>query len=825
MSMENKASSADKGKAGEAVEVKGASGKEEVPSPEKTTAIKWFRLKMTVLVAVVPFVVSVSGLTIKGCVELVMGWIERTQTERIRQKCEPSMVVIDREGQKASGFIAEANGKKYVYTVRHAIMDMEYSNRFYSNIKVTTTDGGKAVAIDSCECADASSRLLIGGEWVDAVRFETRTSIPALRFSSGDVAIGDKIFALGCEDGEPGMVKVRVGKICVVNDNNPLYLQHDADTSVGFSGGPLVDSSGDVVAMDSFEKSKVGKKGYNDCCYAVRLMNSDWVSAYEIEKASACPMRGVIKPDFDGNRMLVYTDVRGRAYEYKSFISPISEEEKDKFTNMYILKHYKPSNVYTVALKTENEDLSDSKENETELSSINVNTFMAPEIIASLADCLYSGQGADGQGVDANLPLAAHLYEVAAKKGNALAQFNTGVCYANGSGVDKDDSLAFKWYLVAAENNEMHAQYWLASLYSIGRGCEKNEAEERRWLEASAVNGFVAAECAFGVYLLVRGESSAAFQWFEKAGNDGYPDGLAHVGQCYEHGWGVARDESLALESYRKAKSMGSALAELLIGLHYLRLGCYEDALKCIESARAMGDAEASLALGQCYEHGIGVERDASRAEELFQESADRGCVTAITMMGVSLMDNQEFEKGFCRFVEASSLGDPEAKACLGLCYEMGWCVCPNMKIALDYYRDAARLGSVFAHVALGECLMYGNGCDTNLTEAVALLLKASERGNPVAQYDIGCCYAEGLGVESNATIAVQWYEKASERDYLPACHELGVCYSEGFGVEPDMEKAIGYFRRAERYGFLPSIEALERLASDREKASDGNVP
>ena len=53
---------------------------------------------------------------------------------------------------------------------------------------------------------------------------------------------------------------------------------------------------------------------------------------------------------------------------------------------------------------------------------------------------------------------------LAAKQGNADAQYGLGLCYKNGSGVDKDLSEAFKWYSKAAKQGHAGAKDRLKTL-------------------------------------------------------------------------------------------------------------------------------------------------------------------------------------------------------------------------------------------------------------------------------------------------------------------------------------------------------------------------
>ena len=58
----------------------------------------------------------------------------------------------------------------------------------------------------------------------------------------------------------------------------------------------------------------------------------------------------------------------------------------------------------------------------------------------------------------------------AADQGNADAQFNLGVMYAEGRGVPRDDAEAARWYRCAADQGEAAAQFNLGLMYAKGEG-------------------------------------------------------------------------------------------------------------------------------------------------------------------------------------------------------------------------------------------------------------------------------------------------------------------------------------------------------------------
>ena len=57
-----------------------------------------------------------------------------------------------------------------------------------------------------------------------------------------------------------------------------------------------------------------------------------------------------------------------------------------------------------------------------------------------------------------------------AEQGDAAAQFNLGLMYANGEGVPEDDIQAVFWWRQAAEQGDADAQLNLGVMYSLGEG-------------------------------------------------------------------------------------------------------------------------------------------------------------------------------------------------------------------------------------------------------------------------------------------------------------------------------------------------------------------
>jgi TPR repeat protein len=84
---------------------------------------------------------------------------------------------------------------------------------------------------------------------------------------------------------------------------------------------------------------------------------------------------------------------------------------------------------------------------------------------------------------------AARWYRVAAEQGDASAQNNLGVMYANGQGLGQDDVAAVFWYTQAAEQGHALAQYNLGGMYSSGRGVQRDSVRSYMWMLLAAEAG------------------------------------------------------------------------------------------------------------------------------------------------------------------------------------------------------------------------------------------------------------------------------------------------------------------------------------------------
>jgi len=100
---------------------------------------------------------------------------------------------------------------------------------------------------------------------------------------------------------------------------------------------------------------------------------------------------------------------------------------------------------------------------------------------------------AEGDGVIQNDKEAARWFELAAKQGLAEAQYQYGLVLLQGRGVVQDYKAAFSWIEKPAQRGYARAQYSLGELYRYGTGTAIDKARAYLWFNLAAAQGIEAA--------------------------------------------------------------------------------------------------------------------------------------------------------------------------------------------------------------------------------------------------------------------------------------------------------------------------------------------
>ena len=163
----------------------------------------------------------------------------------------------------------------------------------------------------------------------------------------------------------------------------------------------------------------------------------------------------------------------------------------------------------------------------------------------------------DGTAPDQDDDCPLKSAKIAARHGDADAQFFLGASYADGEGVTKDEKEAFRWYRKAAEREHLDAQDSLGVCYDHGKGVKEDHIQAALWFTKAAKQGHASAQYNLGLcYSKGRGvkeDHKQAANWYLKAAKQDLAEAQATLAKCYLEGTGVSKNPGEAKDWMKKA--------------------------------------------------------------------------------------------------------------------------------------------------------------------------------------------------------------------------------------------------------------------------------
>ena len=163
---------------------------------------------------------------------------------------------------------------------------------------------------------------------------------------------------------------------------------------------------------------------------------------------------------------------------------------------------------------------------------------------------------------DATVPMPADkigslALRTAAMSGDAKAQFEIGMRYAEGRGVAPDPKEAAAWYERAAGHAFQPAAYRLGSAYEKGLGVPRDVDKAKHWYQIAAEGGNVRAMHNLGVLFANGRDMASALPWFQKAAEAGLKDSQFNLGIIYALGSGAKADLAASYKWFALAAAQG----------------------------------------------------------------------------------------------------------------------------------------------------------------------------------------------------------------------------------------------------------------------------
>ena len=145
-------------------------------------------------------------------------------------------------------------------------------------------------------------------------------------------------------------------------------------------------------------------------------------------------------------------------------------------------------------------------------------------------------------------------FRLAAKHGEARAQYMLGEMYEHGRGVPKGNATAMKWYRMAAERGHAKSQYKLGLMHEKGMG---RPVVGRSGDSGGGGLGVIAVPTHQRLGL----SYAEAVKWYSMAANQGFVDAQYNLGLMYASGGRIPEDYMGAYLWWTVANAYGNEQA------------------------------------------------------------------------------------------------------------------------------------------------------------------------------------------------------------------------------------------------------------------------
>ena len=238
---------------------------------------------------------------------------------------------------------------------------------------------------------------------------------------------------------------------------------------------------------------------------------------------------------------------------------------------------------------------------------------------------------------------AVPWFRKAAELGDVRAQVKLAWMYREGVGVHVDWDESLKLSRKAADSGHPHAEFELGDLYSTGFGEPRSTNDTcLRLFERAATRGSIDAKFA----LARRYQYGAGYErdyWQAVSRFFGEPIDQAYIINLGFKPWfdrvadnGLPPEEPFGrfVVHYLRATHLGNPTSQNQLG-EYIRDGWNTRAnpplaMQFFEAAARKGNQFAEMNLGQAYEQGAGVPKDARQALSWYGRAAEKGLKAAV---------------------------------------------------------------------------------------------------------------------------------------------------------------------------------------------------
>jgi TPR repeat protein len=241
----------------------------------------------------------------------------------------------------------------------------------------------------------------------------------------------------------------------------------------------------------------------------------------------------------------------------------------------------------------------------------------------------------------------------------------------------------------------------------------------------------------------------------------------------------------------------------------------FTQAARFFEQLAGEGDEVARYRLALMNQSGMGIDRNLSRARDLYRQGAEAGFGPALMSHGFALHYGFGQEPAPARaldaFIKAGEQGDPLGTYFAALFTGQGLGVEADEEQAVALLQEASGKEEPWALNEVALCRMTGAVLERDEEAALADLKLSAALGSPAGETNYGVALLEA-DAEGNAEMAAKLFQIAASKGYPPAQFNLGLMLKTGTGISQDPAGAQNYLRLARQGGVADAEDALNDL-------------
>lgn len=392
----------------------------------------------------------------------------------------------------------------------------------------------------------------------------------------------------------------------------------------------------------------------------------------------------------------------------------------------------------------------------------------------------------------------------------------TGEKYFAGIGVEKNLEIAYQYFKKASDLDNPVGYYNLSRYFTV----KSNYKEAFAQLQKAMSYGYVdAAIDMVELYLHGKGvhkSKKKAFKVLLDFSKTNEPKALNRLGEMYEDGNGVKKDEAKALETYQKsadAKDLqGMYLYSSLLLKGKYNPKTFETALHYLDQASVKLHQDSLLKIKSLYDsnHPYFSKKSLQYLKEMsfyYEEHlAKAGNSEALSVVAKQYYTGSDLtkpnpEKAYQYYEELAKLSHPEGYYGVGLCLMNGVGCKQDFSKARELLQLSASLKHAGALTKLGDLERSVAKTQSDFEKAKTYYFEAAKQNDTEALMNLSLLHYRNQIQGASADLAFQTMSQASSKGNVQAYYWLGVYHEKGIGTKPSGPMAEKMFAKAIEHG------------------------